>query len=281
MLELCDRITLPGGVRLEAGALVDDVRGTRYPLNATAETVVAAGGAPLERVATQVAERWSVPHEDARRDVLRFAWTLNGHGLANISRGAGRIARARVGLMLALKLLPAGRVPGAMLDRRPLDTDSIAKAAISTVRAIGGRALVLGVAAAVCLFAVSLSVGGVSLLEPVAIGTAGAAALLVHELGHATALRGIPAALVLDRGRVSVIHAPVSASRGVVVALAGPAVPTVVGLVLSLLALRLGSPLLAFLACPTTGHALTATVACRDGRAACLPEVSPPPREVT
>lgn len=269
MLEPCDRVVLSGDVRRDADTLVDEVRGVRYPLNVTAGVLLDGGAAPLEVLSASIASRWAIPLAQAQRDVLRFAWELNRHGLANVVPGRSRRCRTRSWVGLALRLLPCGRLPAPIVKRRPLDTSTVLCATASAAGALARSAAVVALAASTLLILVGALAGGAQVLAAIAVGGATGASLLLHEAGHAVALRGRPAALLLVRGRASVLHGPLGSHRTVGVAVAGPAAPVLAGVVLAAVAVAIGAPLLALAACPAVGHALSATVAARDGRRAC------------
>lgn len=269
MLEPCDRVVLSVDVRRDADALVDDVRGVRYPLNATAGVLLDSVAEPLEVLSASIAARWAIPLSQARRDVLGFAWELNRHGLANVVPGRSRRRRARSWAGLALRLLPCARLPAPIVRRRPLDTSTVWRATATAVGALVRPAAAVALAAATLLLLVGAFAGGAQVLAAIAVGGATGASLLLHEVGHAAALRGVPAALLLVRGRASVLHGPLGCYRTVGVAVAGPAAPVLCGVVLAAVAIHIGAPLAALAACPAVGHALSATVAARDGRRAC------------
>jgi hypothetical protein len=268
MLAPCDRILVPPGVRRAPGLLVDDVRGCSFAVNATAEAVLDRAGDQLERAAHELGRRWALDEAAARRDVLVFAWELNRHGLVNVARGGARSGRVLTWLRVAVRSLPSGRLPAGTVERRPLDTSTAGRAVVSTARALADRVAALALVATLGLVLADIVAGGSTTGASWALGPVLGAGVLLHEAGHAVALRGVPAALLLLRGRVSVLHPPLSGHRVASVALAGPGLPALVGVVLALVALRTGSTLAALTACPPAGHLLSATVAGRDGRLA-------------
>jgi hypothetical protein len=84
------------------------------------------------------------------------------------------------------------------------------------------------------------------------------AGVLLHEAGHAAALRGIPHVLVRRGLRPRLLHPRLPLGRTLVVAAAGPLAPALLAL-----------PLRGTLALPLAAHALALTVAAPDGRNAC------------
>lgn len=271
MVSLADAIRLPRDVRLNAGALEDGVRGERYAINETGALVLELAGEPLTVAADTVAHRWDLPLERARADVLGFAWVLNRALLANIECGSGRFAALRLRLLLTLRLLPAGVVPPPRVTRYPLDTTTAFRAAVSTLRATSRRGFALGVVAALAAMHLG-AVAGAShaIVEPsLALGVSVGLGLMVHEAVHAALLRGVPAALITRGLRTYVLHPSVEPRRAALVGLVGPAVPALAGVVCAVVSTIAASPSLAVLACPLGAHALSLTVAGRDGRAAC------------
>jgi hypothetical protein len=83
-------------------------------------------------------------------------------------------------------------------------------------------------------------------------------------VGHALALRGLPYALLLDGLRPELIHPRLSAARTAVVSAAGPLLPALSALALTL-TLRPVAPVVA----PMAAHALALSVLAADGRNAC------------
>lgn len=275
MLELTDRIELAPLVELTPDGIVDHATGARYPTNPSASAVLAHPGS-LGTAAHALAARWGVDESTARDDVLRFAWALNRQALVNIVSSTARRTRWIQTVALAFRLAPLGRVPRTRVRRRAVDTTSVASVVRAVVRALVGRVVAFafcsgaafGASALVVSLGSARSPGTVAELGTVAagVGMATAAGLLLHEVGHLAALRGVPAVLVIARGRTSVLHPAVTALRQVAVAVAGPALPGVAGVALAAGAYASSDPGLAFAACPLWGHAASATVGGRDGR---------------
>lgn len=269
MLELTDVIELPAGVVLRDGALVDEVVRTSWPMNTAGAFVVAREGRPLGEVAGDVAAAYDLPGEQARADVLAFAWQLNRLALANIGRRGGRLGHLTAWLLLALRLAPAGALPPLAVRRCTLDTTTAARAVAGVARGLLRRCLLLGVAAAVLVAHLGLIGGQPSLLLPAAAGGAVGISVALHEAGHAIALRGIPSALVLRSVRASVVHAPAGSRRRALVAMTGPGVVVASGIGLLSAAVLLGAPSLAAAGGPAALHAVALTVLASDGRTAC------------
>jgi hypothetical protein len=271
MLVIDDALRLPRDVRFEAGALVDDVRGERYAVNDTGALVIELAGQPLSAAAARVARRFDLEEERARADVLGFAWILNRAVLANI-RKHGRWPRRAAGwLVLALRLLPAGVLPPLTRTRYPLDTSTALRAAVTSLRATARRALLLGALSAAALLQLG-AVAGASrtvALPSLALGVVAGLGLMLHEGLHAVSLRGVPAALITGGLRIYVLHPRLPPRRATIVGLSGPAGPVVVGVTGAVVATATTTPWLALLLCPLGAHALSLTIAGRDGRAAC------------
>jgi hypothetical protein len=107
-------------------------------------------------------------------------------------------------------------------------------------------------------------------LQATVLGLVAGVGLGLHESAHAVALRGVDAGLVTVGPSTFVLHRPLGTSRRVAVALAGPALPASLGVGLATIATVSGSVEAALVACPLGIHALTATVAGRDGRIVCV-----------
>ncbi len=269
MLETADRIVLAEGVVLCDGSLVDGVARRTWPVNPTGAFVLARQGKALGEIADGVAAAYALPVERACADVLAFAWHLNRLALANIDRRAGRLRHGAAWLRLAVRLAPAGALPSLTVRRRALDTSTVRRALVSVGRALARRCAALALSSAVLVAHVGLVAGRPSLLVPAAAGLAVGTGLAAHEAGHAVALRGVPSALVIRGGRVSVVHAPAGAGRRTLVALAGPGIVAAVGTGLLTTSVLLGAPALAAAGGPAALHALALTVLASDGRTAC------------
>lgn len=269
MLDPADRLELPDGIRLDGDAVVDEVRGERFAANPTAAAVLRDAGETLGTASDRLVARWGLEPEQARADVLSFAWSLNGALLANVRPGRPRLERILSWVALALRLLPAGQLPHRGARRVGLDTTTPLRAAVTGARAMLARSTAVAAVVAGALGQLWLLAGDAALLEPVALGASTGAGLLLHEAAHASALVRVPAAVVLAGRRTMVLHRPLAGARAALVALAGPVVPACVGASLATAALGTGDAILALVACPLGGHAVAATVLCGDGRAAC------------
>ncbi len=271
MLIIHDRIRLPRDVRLEAGALVDDVRGERYALNETGALVVGMAGGSLSAAADVVARQFGLGLERARSDVLGFAWVLNRALLANIEHRRRWPLGLVLWLRLTFRLLPAGVLPPLQRTRYSLDTTTIPRAAVTAMRATSKRAITFGAITTGAL----LHVGSVAgepqavVLPSLGLGCMVGAGLMLHEGLHVVMLRGVPAALITNGLRTYVLHPKLPSRRSALVGLTGPAGPALVGLVGAFVATAAAWSALAVLLCPLGAHALGLTVAGRDGRAAC------------
>jgi hypothetical protein len=262
-----DRVRLPEGVELRDDALVDVLRPSRVPVNATA--LVALRASTPREAADALERRYGVALEPALRDVLSLFAELNARFLLNVTPRGGGAAFAWRWLRAVPALLPLGRLPTTASARRAVDTAnarSLARTGPLALAPFAALVLVAGSASS----AVLLAAFGV--IEPVlfaTLGVAGAAVVALHELAHLAALRGIPACVVVRGLRASVVHRAASPRRTRAAAASGP----VVGLVLAFL--------LAGVLCvrPSTEGAAAAlvclvnafglTVASRDGRTLC------------
>lgn len=269
MLDLTDRIELPRGVAVAPGGVSDAVRGESWPANDTAVFVLARAGRPLGDVAGELAGRFGLPAERARRDVLAFVWGLNRSLLLNIVPARGPLARAASWVVLAIRLAPAGVLPRSPARRSPLDTSSAWGALASAARATVRRGLAFVLVAVVLAAELAATAGAGGLLLPALGAVAVGAGLVLHEAGHAVALRGIPAALVLDGIRTYVLHRPLPGRRRALVAASGPCAAAAAGASLLAVAQLAGSAELAVASCPLGAHLLALTVLSGDGRTAC------------
>ena len=269
MLSPADVLVLPEGVRVDGNALVDEVRLESFALNAAGHDVVANDGRPLAGAVADLRSRWGLSQEQAERDVLAFAWVLNRVFLANVRRVGSPVRRLLDWLLLAARLLPLGIAPPVLNRRYALDTSSYWSSLQGTVAAVWRRCL------GVCLGGLGASLpllvgaSASAVVTWVVVGVAAGTAIASHEVGHALALRGIPAALVSSGLALSVLHAASSRRRAAVIGICGPALPSAIAVLVTTLALPAGSLSAGMASCPFAAHALTATLAGRDGRSAC------------
>jgi hypothetical protein len=271
MIADSDSVELASGVSVANGYLEDAVRRCSWPLNDTGVFVLGRAGRPLEAVARELADAFCLPVGVARRDVLQFVWALNTLALVNIAQSGSRFRRSADWLGLAARLAPAGALPTPITRRRALDTQTVRRGFVSTFRASAHRALATAAAATVALVPLAIAAGGrIDVLAlALALGTGSGIGLGLHEAGHAASLSGIPSALVLHGRRTFVLHAPLCARRRALVAISGPGVVVVVGLVLVAVGAAIVAPALVILGLPLAAHALSLTVVGGDGRSAC------------
>lgn len=269
MLSPRDALTLPAGVRHEPGLLVDEVRGRSFVLNAAGEKVVENEGHELARAIGRIADCWKLDRADAERDVLAFAWALNAGVLANVERVGDPLDRVGRWLGLALRLVPLGIAPPLLKRRHELETGSTRAVITSTLVATGRNALLVMLLTVIALLPLCASAGLRGLAVVGVVGTAAGLGIVCHELGHVLGLRGVPAALITCGLRLSVLHSLERGRRAIVVAVLGPMLPAIVAVAVTSTALATGSSIAATAACPFGFHVLTATIAGRDGRAAC------------
>lgn len=263
-----DCLRLPADVHVAEGRLHDSVRRGSWPLNDSGRFIVGRAGFRVGEIASELAERWSIDRSAALRDVVRFSTALNELLLLNVERRYGRLALCWRWLRALPRTVVYGQLPPLPRSRRPLRTDSWAQTGVGVVRALMPAALGVSAAAAALLLTLSVAATarpdlGTTLLLPTAVGTA----LLVHEIGHALSLRGVPVCIALRGPQIMLLHPTLARSRRMLVALAGPALATAVGLLL----LGLGSlrPELALWALPLGAQGLGFTVASKDGRTGC------------
>lgn len=269
MLDEVDAIVLADGVRVDGDHVVDDVRARPLPLNTSACFVLTRAGQTLGDVAAELAVAHDIDPGRAREDVLAFAYRLNRLHLVNVDRRQRRSAQFRSWLRNGLRLAPGGGLPGVPWRRVGLDTRSGFRAAGATLVAIRGRAVAASLFASLVAVQTAAIGGVVSGWAPLTVGAGVGLGLAAHEAGHAGALRGVPAALVLAGPRTFVIHGSVADARRRLVAATGPIAPAALGAVVAAAARPAQSVALALGACALGGHGVGLTIATRDGRIAC------------
>jgi hypothetical protein len=268
MIGSTDRLSLPPGVGLGDGELTDTVRGASWPLNASGAFVLARMGRPVGGVVRELAIAFAISVDEARSDVLRFVWQLNGLALLNIDRTSSRPRQLLEWARLAMRLAPAGAVPAAVSRRRVLDTGTVPRALVTALSAVLPRIVAIAALAAILALHLAL-VAGAGIATPVVLGLATGLGLGLHEAAHAALLRGVPSSLVVRGRRTYVLHATVSPRRRAMVAIGGPLAVATLGVVLIAGSIALMWPLLAVAGTPLAAHAFALTVASSDGRVAC------------
>jgi hypothetical protein len=269
MLSPSDVLVIPSGVRLEADALYDDVRQEAFELNPAGRDVVLNDGKPLADAVADICRRWQLPSEQAERDVLAFAWMLNRAFLANVRRAGSPAARLVQWLLLSIRLLPLGIAPPILNRRYEVDTSSLRRALGGTLTAAWKRCLLVSVGCLAGSLPLLVDANGTKAATWGAVGVTAGLGVACHEVGHVLALRRIPVALVVSGLALSVLYQTSSRRRTAVVGVCGPGLPALLAVVVMTIALWSGSAVGAMAACPFAAHALTATLAGRDGRMAC------------
>jgi len=252
-----DRFSLPEGVTLGDGVLSDAVRGASWPVNPGGVYVLGRAGDPLAAIARGLAATYRIDAERAAADVASFVAGLNSLLLLNVTTPR----RWRSWLALAVRLAPLRTLPAPRARRVPLGRRRLR----TTAAALAPHALLLGLAVAAPLLAVGL----LAAVPAAALGSAAGGGLVLHEAAHVVALRRRPSALVLCGWTVFVLHAPLRGARRALVALSGPLAASAAGVLLVAAAAAADAPTAALAGALLTTHALGATVAARDGRAAC------------
>jgi hypothetical protein len=235
VIALEDRVSLAPGVSVEAGAVVDSVRGLRVRASPSAVLVLThADGRTIREIGAVLGRSGA---EDGERDALDFCTELNRRLLVNVvirpmSVLRRQVAAAARGIVL---YVPARRV----------------------------RSLPLGLALCACALAAAAAPFALLLgVWPLAVGMC--AGVVLHEAAHVVALQGVPRALVVHGIRPTLVHPCVGTMRAFVVATAGPLVPALA----ALLAVALWHGTAAACA-PLAAQALGLTVLAPDGRNAC------------
>jgi hypothetical protein len=240
MIESGDRIELAPGVMLRAGVLHDSVRRIDVPLNATA-CLAFRSGATIAEIAVTLARLGA---RDAERDATSLARELNRLLLANVR------ATRRDQLRRRARALRFGIAVQAPVQRIAVDNARTFVAAL--------------VPSACAVIAALLPLASLAGTPGIAAAAAAGTGIVLHEAAHAVALVGVPRALVLEGLKPSILHPPVGASRTFAAATAGPLVPALLAVTISL-AWRDAAPAVV----PLAAHAFGLTVLAPDGRTAC------------
>jgi hypothetical protein len=269
MLGPTDAIVPCDGVRIDGSTVVDDVLERSFPVNGTALFVLARAGTPLDAVAGELAARHGLDINRTRDDVLAFALALNQALLANVVHRTPRLRRALSWLVLAVRLAPAGVTPASLARRRLLDTTTAGRALRTSIAAAGPRATTLGTLGTALAAQPALTASPRASLGAIALGAGVGIGVVVHEAGHAVALVGVGAVLVVTGPRIRVAHRTLPRGRRAVVAAAGPIGAALTGATLVTLGVAARMPELALAGCAPAAHAVGMTVATAEGRAAC------------
>jgi hypothetical protein len=242
VIEPEDHVELAPGVELREGVLVDAVRALELPMNPTAQIVLArANGASIESIGKALAAAGA---GDGLRDALAFCGELNERFLLNVRVGleARLRRRARAFCYGIVLRMPARRVA--------------AESPVAVARAVAPVGAIL----TALLLPLVLVGGAPALAASIGAGTG----IVLHEFAHALALGGVRSAVVLHGLRPTVLHARLGVARTLVVAAAGPLLPSLTALA----AAMLWRPSV-LAAAPLGVHALGLTVLSPDGRNAC------------
>lgn len=267
MIGARDRLSLPDGVELHDDGLRDHVRGETFALNGTA--VATLRSATPAAAARTVARVYAVDEPRALDDVLSFCALLNARLLLNVSARGGAIVVLWRRAARASLLAPHGLLPTALARRRAVDTTDVRAIVRSGLRALALPASSLGTVASLGFALALAAAGALSIAFALAVGVALAVAVVVHELAHLLALRGVPSCVVTRGGRVSVVHRASTPRRILVVAASGP----VAGLLLASCLLGVmtlyPSAELGIAAAVLAANALGLTTCTQDGRTLC------------
>ena len=129
--------------------------------------------------------------------------------------------------------------------------------------------MAITVLAFVVALELSVALRGGNLVLAAITGLGVGLGLLVHEWGHASALLGRPAALVIAGRRTFVLHGKLEPTRGALVAAAGPGAAAALGTLVLAASDLAGILQLVPLGGALAAHAAGLTVVAGDGRAAC------------
>lgn len=258
------------GVTLGPDGLVDPVRAASVPVNRSGRAALEClDSHDIRGSAELIAARFSVDPDRAEQDIEALCRRLKGAGLLNVRLTGTRTGRARACASRWLTHVATGRVPARRfgVHRITMDTRTVRSVLVSGTRALLPAVLWQAAATALLVLLLLGGLGGASLAPVLAIVGGGAGGVLVNELGHALALRSVPAAV--DGLRPAVIHGPVPDRRLAVVTAAGPLAGMLAGLGALALAGLVHSGTLALLAIVLMGQGAGLTVLSRDGRKLC------------
>jgi hypothetical protein len=267
MIGPLDRLALPAGVELRDDALHDVVRACSIPVNRTGLAVI--GASTPQEAAAELVRCYDVEARTALDDVLRFCTELNARLLLNVAAHGGRVALVHRWLRRVPFLLPFGVLPSAPTARRPVDTTRAGSLVRSAPNALGPFVALLLVSGT---FVPALLLAAVGIVEPTlagALGGAIAGTVLVHELAHLAALRGVPACVVTQGFRIAVVHGAISRRRTRGVAACGPATGLVLAACLLAALWVVPSIELGATALVSLLNAFGLTVLSSDGRTLC------------
>ena len=267
MIGADDRLALPVGVELCEGRLRDHMRGETFTLNDTA--IATLRSATPAAAAKAVAVAYEIDERHALDDVLAFCARQNERLLLNVSPRAGAAAVLVRWAFRAPLLLPHGVLPTVPARRRDVDTDEVGAIVRSGVTALAGPAVVLGIIAAVGSGLLFAALGAAAATLAPAVGAALATAVVVHELAHLVALRGVPACVVTRGTRISVLHRALTPHRRRAVAASGPGAGLIVAACLLGALTVLPSVELGVAATVLSANAAGLTTCTRDGRTLC------------
>jgi hypothetical protein len=212
VIALDDRVSLAPGVTLRGRTLVDAVRGVTVPL--TQSGALAIREPTPRRMAARLVSVYGVDGERAAADARVFCAALNGALFANVHVGVARLTVRWIRGALTLPTLT--KLPRWPARRYTVRTGGALGVFRSVARALWAPAALVCAATLLPLLAFG---------NPAAALVAGFAAglgLILHEAGHAVALRGVSAALVVRGVRVALLHRRLEMRREALVAAAGP-----------------------------------------------------------
>lgn len=262
------RNMLPEGVRLVRDGLIDDVRHGTVALNSSATVLLDAALAEdrdlrLAHVSSQTGVEILRLHTDLETLVAR----LNRLGFVNFARGTST-SSAYEWLRTVIGGLRAGIPPGAggpLPNHRTAAGGGLRGAArgLAPMRGVLLRVMALMLVATV---AVAFATGG-DLTVALAFVVAASVGVALHELAHLTALGTGPAAVLTSTLGVRILHPPLTPRRRRKEVVAGPLVPTVVGLTLIMAAGPIGGQAAVAAGIPLVAHALNLLCVAGDGSA--------------
>ena len=262
------RIELAPGVSYDDGRISDAVRGKEWPVNGAAAAIVRRLPATLAELEVAVTAT-GIPAPVAREHVRRFVELLNRRYLVNARRPRGGLVREHVA-RLQVALL-AGRWTGQPFPNRraTIDTSTYPRLIGSAARALAPAAARLSVLSTAVLSLVLAALGVRDLTAAVVLGVSLGVGALVHEIGHALLLRGVPSAVTSHGPRPAVLHRHVPGRRGALVTAAGPMAGVLLGAALLVPAATFSLGWLALVAIVSASQAAGFTCLSADGRKLC------------
>lgn len=263
-------VRLVEDVELRGTVLWDSARGRGWPVNPMGKFILSEMPATESGISSSLSARSGMPIEFAQEHVSSFVALLRSRALVVAHRRdfAATVLHLQAA---ALGLLAAG-VSGTTSPsprRYGVSSHSYTAIALSVLRGTARSAATLAILAALGLVLVLGPLHSISPLTIITLSLALGGGVVVHELGHALVLKGVPTAVVVRSMRPSILHPPLSKRRAFATTIGGPVAGLGVGAVLVSAAAIFGSSYLALAAIVTVCQGAGLTCLSSDGRKLC------------